>query len=90
MKTGEGKRMARARSERISMFKAWWGEEMGDAGVGGDGVGAGDVGMGEGGVGASASRMANDGDPGRQPTVSISDGSEDGGSSDEGISNDSA
>lgn len=93
MKTGEGKRMARARSERISMFKEWWGEEMGVAGVGGDGVEDGNVEMGEGGMGGGAAHVhprANGEDPGRQLTVSIDDGSEDGESSEEGSSSDSA
>ncbi|KAF6238020.1 hypothetical protein HO173_004221 [Letharia columbiana] len=99
MKTGEGKRMARAKSERISVFKEWWGEEMGMVGIGvpGDGVGVGDDGiafsgaeMGDGGMGGETARRASDEDPGRQ-LMEANDGSDDDGeSSGEGSSSDSA
>ena len=39
MKTGEGRRMARVRSERVAVFKGWMGDEM--MGVAGAGVGVG-------------------------------------------------
>ena len=52
MKTGEGKRMARVRGERIATFREWWVEEMGAAVGGGrvNGVGGsdGNVEMGDG------------------------------------------
>ncbi|KAL8640625.1 MAG: hypothetical protein Q9228_002477 [Teloschistes exilis] len=34
MRTGEGKRLARVRAERLQVFRSWWMEEMGDAGLG--------------------------------------------------------
>ncbi|KAI4255896.1 MAG: hypothetical protein LQ352_002349 [Teloschistes flavicans] len=34
MRTGEGKRLARVRAERLQIFRSWWMEEMGDAGLG--------------------------------------------------------
>ncbi|KAL9579518.1 MAG: hypothetical protein Q9212_005059, partial [Teloschistes hypoglaucus] len=34
MRTGEGKRLARVRAERLQVFRSWWMEEMGDAGCG--------------------------------------------------------
>ena len=47
MKTGEGRRMARVRSERVAVFKGWMGEEMmGVAGAGVDGGGGGGGGEG--------------------------------------------
>ena len=91
--------MARAKSERISMFKEWWGEEMGMVGIGvpGGGVGVGDDGiafssaeMGDGGTGSETARRASDEDPGRQ-LMEANDGSDDDGeSSGEGSSSDSA
>ena len=102
MKTGEGKRMARVRSERISMFMQWWGEEMGaatadvseeGAEVGGDGVGVGDVGMGGGGMGsetAPGNPGARDEDPGRHLMGTMDDEGEDEGSSEGETSSDSA
>lgn len=95
MKTGEGKRMARARSERVSLFKEWWGEEMGVAGgaLGGDGGAVGDVEMGgEGGEAAAPGDAGamNEEDPGRQLMNAIDDVCEDGASSGEGSSSDSA
>lgn len=91
MKTGEGRRLARARGERVAVFRGWVGEEMGmGLGMGaageGDGVGVGGAGnfeMGYCGMGRGA------GDPGRQlvdGTMSVDDGgsSEDGESSDSG------
>lgn len=41
MKTGEGKRIAAVRAERIRAFKDWWGEEMEMGGMGGMGGGIG-------------------------------------------------
>lgn len=102
MKTGEGKRMARVRSERISTFMQWWGEEMGaatadvseeGAEVGGDGVGVGDVAMGGGGMGsetAPGNPGARDEDPGRHLMGTMDDEGEDGGSSEGETSSDSA
>ncbi|CAF9943372.1 MAG: hypothetical protein ALECFALPRED_011158 [Alectoria fallacina] len=91
MKTGEGKRMATARSERVSMFREWWGEEMRVAGgLGGDGGAVGDVEMGEGGEATPGNAGAMDEDPGRQLMNAIDDVGEDGGSSGEGSSGDSA
>ncbi|CAD6572035.1 MAG: hypothetical protein ASARMPRED_005008 [Alectoria sarmentosa] len=92
MKTGEGKRMARARSERVSLFKEWWGEEMGVAGggllLGGDGGGAvvGDVEMGNEAAAAAAAGDAGamdeeEEDPARQLMDAIDDVGEDGGGS---------
>ena len=64
MKTGEGKRLARERSERVAVFKRWWEEEMEAVGVGvaaaavaaaegeAGGAGDGDVGMGDEGLGS--------------------------------------
>ena len=103
MKTGEGKRMAKMRSERVAMFKGWLGEEMGVVGMGGPGGG---VGMGESGLGDGNVEMGDDGmgrsetvpldgrashgDPKRQLMNRIDNGSEDGdGSSGEGSSSDS-
>ena len=87
MKTGEGKRMARVRSERLLMFKEWLAEEMG--GVEGNGVGVGDVEMGEGGMGsrrgiAPVNARTRGEDPGRQSMNPIDDAGEvDGGSSED-------
>lgn len=65
MKTGEGKRLARGRSERVALFKGWWEEEMRAVGVGvPGGVAGGDVGMGEGGLGGETAPLGED--PGRQ------------------------
>lgn len=95
MKTGEGRRLARVRGERVRVFRGWVREEMGAAGAGemgmdarvGVGVGgAGTVGMGNGGgLGRGGA-----GDPARQlvdndTVMSVVDG----GSSEEGDSSDS-
>lgn len=82
MKTGEGKRLARVRSERVAVFKGWLEEEMVAAGVGvppvGEGTGGGgggDVVMGDddddddgmgGRTGAPLDAGARQEDPGRQ------------------------
>ena len=89
MKTGEGRRLARVRSERVAAFRGWMGEEMGFAGVGG---GSGDVDMGDGGVGAGtalADPRARDGDLGRQMMGPRSETGDAGGSSGEESSGDS-
>lgn len=87
MKTGEGRRMARERSERVGVFRGWWGEEM-------EAVGAGVQGNGEVGVGDEVGRVG-DGDaragledPGRQLIRTIEDVDE-GSSGDDGSSSDS-
>lgn len=91
MKTGEGRRLARVRGERVRVFRGWVREEMGMLGAGegngvGVGVGAGTVGMGFGaGLGRGGA-----GDPARQlvdndTVMSVVDG----GSSEEGDSSDS-
>lgn len=78
MKTGEGKRMARERSERVGLFRGWWGEEM-------EASGAGEVGRVGDGDGDARGGLE---DPGRQLLRAIED--VDGGSSgDDGSSGDS-
>ncbi|KAL9068039.1 MAG: hypothetical protein Q9161_006484 [Pseudevernia consocians] len=98
MKTGEGKRMARVRSERVGMFKGWLGEEMGAAGMGvpggggggggveGSGVEDGNAGMGEDGMGSEAVALE---DPGRQLMGTIDDTGEGDASSGDESSSDS-
>lgn len=91
MKTGEGRRMARERSERVAVFRGWWGEEMESVGLGlGLGVGVlgghGEGGVGDGGRGGDG-RVGIE-DPGRQLIGTIDD-IEERSSGDDGSSNDS-
>ncbi len=86
MKTGEGRRMARVRSERVEMFRGWMGEEMGAAGVGeGDGE------MGDGGEGANGDGGGSGGgeDPATQLMETVDETGEGGGSSGDGSSSES-
>ena len=91
MKTGEGKRMARERGERVGLFRGWWGEEMEAAGVGVESHGFvnGDVGLGHDGTGSDV--RAGLEDPGRQliGTIDDPDDVDEGSSRDDGNSSDS-
>lgn len=91
MKTGEGRRLARARGERVGVFRGWVREEMGmlDAG---DGVGgARNLEMGDAGsLGrreAAGRQLVDDDDD--DTIMSVGDGDGDGGSSEDGDSSDS-
>lgn len=91
MKTGEGRRLARARGERVGVFRGWVREEMGmlDAG---DGVDAGNLEMGDAGsLGRrdAAGRQLVVDDDDDDTIMSVGDGDGDGGSSDDGDSSDS-
>lgn len=80
MKTGEGRRLAGERAERVRLFKGWLGEEMQMAG---SGVGNGDAEMGEReGLDGSGGY----GDPGRQL---VERGDDEESSGDEGSCSDS-
>lgn len=85
MKTGEGRRLARGRAERVAVFREWVGEELG-MGVG-NGNGSGIMGN-AGGGGGGMGRVAR-GNPGRQllddnddDTMSVNDDNDDHGSED--------
>lgn len=92
MKTGEGRRLARARGERVMVFRGWVEDEMGmlDAG---DGVGgARNLEMGDAGsLGRreAAGRQLVDDDDTTIMSVGDGDGDGDGGSSEDGDSSDS-
>lgn len=61
MKTAEGRRLARIRSERVNAFRGWWEEEAGmGLGFGGAEVMAGDDGGDSGGSGEQAMDMSTD------------------------------
>lgn len=101
MKTGEGRRMARVRGERVEVFKGWVLEEMGEAGMGvlgmgvlggeGGGGGPGEVEVGGSGMGggdiAPVDSRAGEEDPGSRLVEMIDDVD---GTSDDESSSDSA
>lgn len=81
--------MARERSERVALFKGWWGEEMGSVGMGAGGGLGNRIDVGVGGRVGGGGRAGIE-DPGRQLIGTIDDIEEqDSGDDDDGSSSDS-